>query len=529
MFLIAGGPGQGSAASFGLDSPNAAAYYRFLFPGYTLVAFDNRGTGESGFLDCPGIDGYYEPDAEQQLVASCAGSIGPGRVFYGTDEHVEDLEAVRVALGAEKVGLWGTSYGTKLAGAYAFAYPGRVERLLLDSVLPPDENDPFRTKSSRAIPPAIASLCAGGACARATRNAVADLSRLANQMAAKPISDKVTRANGRTRTVRMRGVELLSLVLEADLSPGIAAALPAAVRAALAGNSQPLLRLYDLITSEGAGRDISAGLFASTVCADGPFPWTNDAAPAARRAAIDAAVGRLGAGAFAPFGTWAAKLGNAEFCLGWPAPTGNPWLGAGPLPDVPVLALNGGFDMRTPPPGAQNMVARFRQGRLIVVPGVGHSVLGADSSFCAARATRAWMLGESFSDQCARPADFVRPIPVYPAPLGKRIAAPAQTFAIASSAVLEAQAMWLLSFGSNATIAGVAGGRVVVDGDGFRLVRYSPVPGVAVSGRVRLRDVGPPLVFEGVVTVSGKAAATGLLGFTDGKLGGTLGGTLVGG
>src|SRR3954470_10214797 len=46
VFLIAGGPGQGSAQAFELR--RAGAYWRFLFPGFTVVAFDNRGTGASG-------------------------------------------------------------------------------------------------------------------------------------------------------------------------------------------------------------------------------------------------------------------------------------------------------------------------------------------------------------------------------------------------------------------------------------------------------------------------------------------------
>ncbi len=231
MFLIAGGPGQGSAGSFALGTPANAAYYQFLFPGYTLVAFDNRGTGDSGFLDCPGLDRAYEQEQEPALVGACAEAIGPTRLFYGTDEHVEDLEAVRLSLGADKVGLWGTSYGTKLAGAYALAHPGNVERLLLDSVLPPDENEPFRTKSSKAIPGALASLCEGGACSRATRDFVGDVAKLANQLAAKPLRGKV-----RNRAIKVGGVELLSLVVDSDLSPGIAVMLPALVKAALVGN-----------------------------------------------------------------------------------------------------------------------------------------------------------------------------------------------------------------------------------------------------------------------------------------------------
>jgi len=48
VFLLAGGPGQGSAHTFDLGDPQSASLFRFLFPGYTLVAYDDRGTGNSG-------------------------------------------------------------------------------------------------------------------------------------------------------------------------------------------------------------------------------------------------------------------------------------------------------------------------------------------------------------------------------------------------------------------------------------------------------------------------------------------------
>src|SRR5207302_1082717 len=51
MFLIAGGPGQASASAFDLAS--SGPFFRDQFPGYTLIAFDPRGTGRSGVLRCP--------------------------------------------------------------------------------------------------------------------------------------------------------------------------------------------------------------------------------------------------------------------------------------------------------------------------------------------------------------------------------------------------------------------------------------------------------------------------------------------
>src|SRR5262249_7730600 len=166
MFLIAGGPGQGSAFVFGLGTPAEASFYRYLFPGYTLVAYDDRGTGNSGVLRCPGLQSSttFDVNIEGQQVAACAASLGPAAPFFSTHEHAEDLEAVRQSLGADKVGLWGTSYGTKLAVAYALQHPDHVERLLLDSVVPPELPDPDDTDGLRAMPATLSAFCASWLC-----------------------------------------------------------------------------------------------------------------------------------------------------------------------------------------------------------------------------------------------------------------------------------------------------------------------------------------------------------------------------
>ena len=221
------------------------------------------------------------------------------------------------------------------------------------------------------------------------------MAKLANRLAAKPITSSVARPNGTKKQVKVGGVELLSTIIDADLNPGLAAELPAVVHAAVGGSTQPLARLVDLDTSSNpeASIDLSSALYAATVCRDGPFPWTPDTPVGARPALEQSAIAALPPGTFGPFGSWAAQLGNADFCLGWPSPAGGAALGTGPLPNVPMLALSGGFDMRTPTAGATSVVARFPQGRLLVVPGIGHSTLTADYSGCAELAVHTWMTG----------------------------------------------------------------------------------------------------------------------------------------
>ena len=90
---------------------------------------DQRGTG-AGALRCPALqramgtsDLTVPPPG---TVQACARALGPNRRFYSTADTVADLEALRVALGADKLTLDGVSYGTFVAERYAIAHPDRV-------------------------------------------------------------------------------------------------------------------------------------------------------------------------------------------------------------------------------------------------------------------------------------------------------------------------------------------------------------------------------------------------------------------
>jgi pimeloyl-ACP methyl ester carboxylesterase len=533
MFLIAGGPGQGSAHVFDLRTPESAEFMQFLFPDYTLVAFDNRGTGASGLLDCPTLQATLTATAEQaaRLAGDCAASIGPRRQYYATRDHAEDIEAVRQALGFGSVALYGVSYGTKLALAYALAHPSRVERLVLDSVVPTSLPDPLERNVLEAMPSTLAAYCAGGLCRAATRDFAGDVATLANRLEAHPIQGKIRTARGGLKTVRMTGEDLLGMVIDTDISPGLAAELPAAVRAALSGYARPLLRLFDLTlrTALYSAEDLSVGLNAATTCADGEFPWAPDTPVADRPAMLGAAIAALPAGALDPFGSWAARLGTAFYCELWPSPAGKAPLGAGPLPNVPVLAVSGGVDMRTPTASAVAVARLFPQGRVLVVPGVGHSVLTTDLSFCSQRAVRSWLASGTVRASCPRVAPVVRPLG--PFSTRRSRAAPRATLLLAAKTEREAEATWVQLFGASVklTPAGLYGGKLVpaANGSGFTLVRYSIAPGLLVSGKLRLAAAGPPFRFKGTVRVSGSAAARGTLRISGRNVSGTLGGRRV--
>jgi proline iminopeptidase len=55
---------------------------------------------------------------------------------YTLENNIEDIEALRIHLGLEKICLLGTSYGGMVAQGYATRYPKRLEKLILVATAP---------------------------------------------------------------------------------------------------------------------------------------------------------------------------------------------------------------------------------------------------------------------------------------------------------------------------------------------------------------------------------------------------------
>ena len=489
--LLAGGPGQPAADVFGLDGDGGLGELHELLPGYTLVAYDMRGTGRSGALRCERLQRAvlgFDLGAAAPAARECAEQLGPARAHYSTRAAADDLEAVRAALGVERVALYGTSYGAKLALAYAVTHPAGVERLLLDSVAPAGFPDAFSRSTIAAIPSVLRSVCAGSLCRRTTPDAVADFVAVANRLAARPRG-------------RLTATALLNVLYLVDVDPFVRSALPAAVRAAARGDWVALDRLHAVLVRPGDGAidpaAFSVGLFAATVCEDGAFPWARTAPVAEHESAWRTAATAVPASAFAPLGAWAATTNPfVRFCLQWPQSVEAPSLGPGPPPDVPVLAVAGDVDLRTPVAETAAAAALFPQGRLLLVPGAGHSALAY--SDCARSQVARWLAGAAVRDRCGRVPPLVRPEALPPRSLaafapadglaGKR----GRTLAAAADSLADALAIVRQAWGrvDGGAIRGLRGGRLVPVPDGVLLERYSYVPGVWLTGRLDYAEIG---------------------------------------
>jgi pimeloyl-ACP methyl ester carboxylesterase len=79
-----------------------------------------------------GDDNWALAVQEAQAVADACTAL-PNARFITTEQHVHDMDAVRRALGDERLNFYGISYGGKVGAWYAAMYPDHTGRLLLDS------------------------------------------------------------------------------------------------------------------------------------------------------------------------------------------------------------------------------------------------------------------------------------------------------------------------------------------------------------------------------------------------------------
>ncbi|GII85227.1 peptidase [Sphaerisporangium siamense] len=143
LLINPGGPG-GSGVDLVTNVPgwpSAELQRRF-----DIVGFDPRGVGRSHPIVCSAdlLSPMQYPIAENaaqfaelralstRLRADCRARTGPLFDHVNTRNVVRDLDAIRAAVGDDKLTYYGISYGTLIGQQYAEMFPHRVRALALD-------------------------------------------------------------------------------------------------------------------------------------------------------------------------------------------------------------------------------------------------------------------------------------------------------------------------------------------------------------------------------------------------------------
>lgn len=388
IFFFAGGPGQSAialAATFAGTVPRLA-YRR------DLVFIDQRGVGRSAPLVCEDDDAdeARRPLAERidmqrgiDRLAACLKRLqalphGDLRQ-YTTAIAMADAEAVRDALGAERINLVGGSYGTRAVLEYLRQQPQRVRRAVIDGVAPPDMSLPasLGLDTAAALRRLFDDCRREPGCARRHPRLEANWARLlARPSTTAQVADP---ADGRTVDLVVTPELVAAMVRGPLYVPTLASALPFAIDEAAAGRWQPLAGLAATAAGGGsrAGR-IAEGMHFSVVCAE-DMPAFVDAPPDA-----DATAAVLQAAYARPY---------RELCPRWPRGALPEGFGRIAVSPVPVLAFSGGIDPATPPRHAQCAVAALGpNARHVVAPYLGHGVM---SSACGRDLLQAFIGAET--------------------------------------------------------------------------------------------------------------------------------------
>jgi pimeloyl-ACP methyl ester carboxylesterase len=361
LFILAGGPGQAAShlAPFAAQL-NAVRRTR------DIVLVDQRGTGRSTPLECAA----FKPDRRDLFTVdplpkatACKAELAARGVDagqYTTSAFVADLDAVRAALGYERVNLWGGSYGTRVALEYLRRHPERVRSVVLDSVAPPSMNISLDVWATRdAALDAILDACRrSAACSAAHPDPLATLAAIERELGADgrtiAIADPRT---GETIDVPV-GFDLVVATLhQLAYVPELASLIPALLDRAREGDYAPLLAASLAITGNLA-EQMNAALHYSVTCAED----VPRAAAGERDRALE--------------GRRAKSLASRilRVCDVWPKGARPADFGEPVQSDVPALLLSGALDPVTPPGNAALVARTLPNSRHIVAAGFGHIV-----------------------------------------------------------------------------------------------------------------------------------------------------------
>jgi len=364
VVFLDGGPG-GAATE---DYPAIAAALAPLRKRHSVLLVDQRGTGGSGPLACGDelqldADATHAPAQQLQRIRRCVAALAPHTApqFYTTSEAVQDLEAVRQAIGAPSVNLLGISYGTRVAQQYAARYPQAVRSMVLDSAVPNrlvllsehagNLEDALRQRLARCQQEP--------ACKARYGDSYARLREVQERLRHHAQTVELHDPYGFAVVHKSFGPDELVALLRFYLySATTSALLPYVIDEAWAGRYGPLLAQAQLVVDD-VSEHISGGMSASVLCAE-------DADLLHEQPADSQTL--MGAGPVR-----SALLA----CQAWPRGR-RPANFHEPLQTtIPVLVLAGEFDPVTPPRYGQEIVAGLPNARLLLARGQGHAVIGA--------------------------------------------------------------------------------------------------------------------------------------------------------
>jgi pimeloyl-ACP methyl ester carboxylesterase len=366
LFFFSGGPGQAATETY----PDMARAFSSINQERDIVLIDQRGTGQSNPIRCDDHDPKAlikepTPDDMAKALKKCVASQkNKSLQYYTTTASIQDFNAVRKALGYDKINLYGISYGTRVAQSYMRRYKDHVRSVIIDGVIPQELMLGYDTSvhaPDRVKKWLLLRCKADTSCHKA-------FPKLGESLAAveKMIRDTqpiVTIVHPRThKTIRVKltwSIWALSFRLF-GYSSGMVSVLPLLIHNShKTKDVRPLVK-WVLAQMEDLGRIISK-LENSVLCAE-DWPFLKKSGKIKQKS---------------PTGYGDIRLQSiGKLCSVWPHGTVKAAFKQPIKSDIPTLLLSGQYDPVTPPAFASRVAKHLTNQLHIIVPGEGHGAIG---------------------------------------------------------------------------------------------------------------------------------------------------------
>lgn len=362
LFVIFGGPGESVVDGY----PVMAPAFADILKKRNIVLVDQRGTGKSNLLSCDlgdDADSAAEVANSAARAQTCRDALSKHADlrFYTTVQAVSDLDAVRQALGVDKVNLYGVSYGTRVAQQYAMRFPQRVRSVVLDSVVPNTRvlGNIFARNLDHALALQFGRCSADAKCKQMLGDPRTELDTLLTTLRKAPVTVAYRDANtGQARSGTLSADDVAGLVRMYAYMPMVSSLLPLLVHDANQGHYEALAALTQSL-SDGFKDAMAMGMQLSVICSE------DGAGLVARSEDANTVLGN----------SLSEAMGKA--CSVWPKGAIPADFHAPLRGNVPVLVLEGEYDPVTPPEYGKQVIAPLPNARLLVLRGQGHAVIGA--------------------------------------------------------------------------------------------------------------------------------------------------------
>jgi pimeloyl-ACP methyl ester carboxylesterase len=392
LFIFAGGPGVGAAAW--VDS--YARQYQTLRWERDIVLVDQRGTGSSNPLHCRRLGDpesaqtYLQDMFPEDYVRECREELKKrARVaHYDSFTAMQDIDALRAALGYEIINVAGGSYGGYAAVVYMKYFPERVRCAFLSWSAWPGwgYHSTIAPHTQRVLERLLEDCAADPSCGADYPDLPEKLDALVHRLKQGPVTVAITNPwNGRPETVTFTHNNFIHGMRALLYSTGRSRWIPVFVHWASRGIWQPIVE-YTAEYLKWVNDDIKDGMFLTVTCTE-TAPYIDYAAAKAASEGTFMGAYRLDQQQNA-CDLWVRGSHPEDFHI---------------LPElyIPTLIVSGELDPVIPPEYGEELARHFPNGRHVVVPNEGHGGVGEQWQECLAPAVT-----QFFSQGHAEGLDF---------------------------------------------------------------------------------------------------------------------------